>query len=746
MSSQPPSEPHLPESNEDKIQSFLNAFISAAKDQLVQDGAQTKLAHTPFAWNDPTQEISRYKLSDYNAVRTSDSDDERIKRLKRIISTIEKQTSKPTAPAKLPPNLKIDYQNALNQEQFWAATTLQGPVMALAGAGSGKTRTIIYRLSYMLEIGISPSAILLLTFTRKASQEMVHRAAALLANPNAGGIMATTYHGFANTVLRQYAPMIGLPANFTIMDAQDAEDLVDLIRNELKLNKQEKAFPKKERIAEIISKSRNCNTTIPLVIEREFKGLTDFVKDIELIAETYKRYKLANRTLDYDDLMDLLRDALRDCLPFRQALQDQYQYLMIDEFQDTNIVQKQIIDLLAHQSRNIMVVGDDMQSIYAFRGANFENILTFPDTYPDCKIIRLEQNYRSTQDILRFTNAIANSALLGYKKQMRSDLDAQFAPLVARFNDQNAEAEFIVDRILALRERGIPLNQIAVLYRSSFHGNYIQAELLKRNIPYVVVGGIKFVERRQVKDVLAFLRLALNPVDAVCWNRILKLIPGVGAVTTRKIIAAIQDNKGSIDFEQFQKNKFGTELQKLAIMLQFIMQPTVPLPTKIDAIKQYYTPILKLLEPDYELRLQDIDVLYDVACNYNELEKFLTDFALDPPSNKFQNQVRPLIDESEDKPLTLSTIHSSKGLEWFAVFVPHLLDGLFPSTRSMKNVEQFEEERRLFYVACTRTKHQLFLTMPSFVAQWDSYYTMPSRFLIEIDKKSYRLWNKKEEI
>ncbi|MBK8474604.1 MAG: ATP-dependent helicase [Sphingobacteriales bacterium] len=744
---QPPHSPHddpntTPESKEEQVESFLKAF-TATYGQKVK--AETYGSFRITSWDNPSQDIARVRLSDYSPLLLDDTDEERLQRLQKIIADIDQKIIAEPPPSTDTRRYQIDYRNSLNSGQYLAATTLKGPVLVIAGAGSGKTRTVIYRLSYMLENGIPPSEILLLTFTRKAAQEMVRRAQGLLGNPTAvGGITATTYHSFANTVLRAYAPMIGLPPNFTIIDSIDAEDSIDLIRSELKLNKQNKAFPKKDRIAEIISKSRNCGLRIADVVEREFKGLTEYIADLELVASTYKKYKLHNRILDYDDLMDLLRYALRENLPFRRALQQQFKYIMIDEFQDTNIVQKQIIDYLSEQSRNIMVVGDDAQSIYAFRGANFENILTFPATYPDCKVVKLEQNYRSNQHLLDFTNNIANNALLGYKKHLFSETHTPFIPIIAKFRDQQEEASFVVDKILALREKNIPLNQIAVLYRSSYHSNYIQTELLKRSIPYVMIGGIKFVERRQIKDLMAFLRLLLNPVDAVSWNRILKLIPGIGTVTARKIVQAVQAQEGKFDFSKFEKNKFGHELDRLALILNTAADPSVSVPTKIEIVKRYYAPLLQTLETDYELRLSDIDVLYDIACKYEDLEKFLSDFALDPPSNKFQDQVRPLLDESEDKPLTLSTIHSSKGLEWYAVFVPHLLDGLFPSARSLKSITYLEEERRLFYVACSRAKQELYLSLPAYFSQWDYYYTMPTRFIIECAPETYRLYQKGE--
>jgi DNA helicase-2/ATP-dependent DNA helicase PcrA len=506
----------------------------------------------------------------------------------------------------------------------------------------------------------------------------------------------------------------------------------------LHFEKRSRAFPRKSRIQEIISKARNCNVTIGEIIDREFRGLTEFVKDIELIEKVYSEYKKANYLFDYDDLMEFLRDSLKTNLQFRKNVQETFQYIMVDEFQDTNIIQKEIVDLIAEKYRNIMVVGDDSQSIYSFRGANFENILRFPETYSDCKFVRIEQNYRTNQDILNFTNSVINNAKIGYKKKLFSTKTGH-KPIVKRFYNQEDEAEYIVSKILEIREREIPLNQIAVLYRASYHSNFIQAELLKRNIPYIVFGGIRFVERRHVKDIISYLRIILNPLDPVSWNRILKLIPGIGNVTASKIVLHIHKLGGKIDFSNFANYKYSSDLEKLGRVLNQASKQEVIIPEKIEILKVYYSSILKNIESDYKIRLVDIDVLYSLACKYDNLEKFLSDFALDPPSNRYQNQTSPLIDETDDKPLILSTVHSAKGLEWNSVFIPHLLDGLFPSDRAVGNIEEIEEERRIFYVACTRAKEQLYLTMPSHVASWDAFFTLPSRFLVEVRKEKYEL-------
>ncbi|MBC7475338.1 MAG: ATP-dependent helicase [Candidatus Sericytochromatia bacterium] len=683
-----------------------------------------------YSWNIP--------MSTYNQPKISEELKEKIKRLEKICQSIENKKFEfdETESTK---SLKIDYKKSLNPSQYFAVSNINGSLLVIAGAGSGKTRTIIYRVSYMLEHDIAPENILLLTFTKKASKEMVDRSITLLNDMRGENIMAGTFHSFSNYVIRKYHKILNIQPNFTIIDTSDSEDIIDLIRQELKFSKKEKAFPKKSRIYTIISKSRNCNLTVESIIDREYKGLKEFVEEIKLIAETYHEYKKGNNIFDYDDLMDFLCQSLKNNALFRERIQEKYKYIMVDEFQDTNVVQREIVDLIASKYKNIMVVGDDSQSIYAFRGADIENILRFPETYPDCKVIKIEQNYRSNQDILSFSNAIVSNAKIGYKKNLFSNNTNVGKPIIKKFYSQEDEAAFIVKNILKLREENIPLKEIAIIYRSSFHANFIQAELLKRNIPYIVYGGLKFTERRHVKDIIAYLRLTFNPMDAIAWNRILKIIPGIGGSSASKIIRQIQDSSGVLETSQFKGKKFLKDLNNLSELIGQVAQEQINIAKKVEMIKDYYTPILKMIEDDYQVRLLDIDVLYSLACNYEKLEKFLSDFALEPPSNNFQNRATPLIDETEESPLTLSTIHSSKGLEWNTVFMPHLLDGLLPSSNSLGNLEDLEEERRLFYVGCTRAKERLFLTMPAHVASWDSFLTHPSRFIIEIDRVKYNL-------
>jgi DNA helicase II / ATP-dependent DNA helicase PcrA len=681
-------------------------------------------------------DLSTVSINEYPEVEQTDRTTRKLDELKSIIQTIESRASVP-AEIKLGKSYRIDYRMELNQAQLEAVTTIDGPVLVIAGAGSGKTRVIVHRVAFMIENGISPEEILLLTFTRKAAGEMLGRVQQLLKDNAAQKVFGGTFHSFSNYVLRKYSNILGIPNNFTIIDEEDSADTIDLIRSELKIEKKEKAFPRKNRIQEIISSARNRNLPIQEVIENEFSGLKDFISHIELINQGYEKYKKICRIFDYDDLMDVLRNSLRDNAAFRRALQKVYRYIMVDEYQDTNIVQKEIIEYLAGGSRNILVVGDDSQSIYSFRGANYENILRFPQKYPDCKVIKIEENYRSNQKILDFTNDIILNAKIGYKKRLYSKITNDNLPLVRKFYDQEAEAGFIVDRILEYREKGVALNQIAILVRAFWHARYIEIELNRRSIPYIAVGGLRFNERKHVRDVISYLRIIQNPYDAVAWHRVLKYLPGVGFVTAGKIMGNIISEKG-MNLAVFEKAKFAEELKSLIDMLERAKDNTIPIPRKIEIIKEYYAPILQSREYDYQVRLLDINVLIDLSSKYDELEKFLTEFALDPPSRNFGSKAVPLIDETEDKPLTVSTIHSAKGLEWYAVIIPHALDGLIPSVRSLNNIEELEEERRLFYVACSRAKQDLIITMRSYVASYNAFLSYPSRFLVEISKERFQ--------
>lgn len=710
---------------EDLLSQFLsNIAVSKKPDDIV-------------AYPSNSDEFGETSLADYPVLEVSSELQKKITKLNSIVAKLEEKPLPKINELTLSKSYKVDYRKSLNNEQLVATVSTNGPVLVIAGAGSGKTRVIVHRLSFLIENGVSPNEILLLTFTRKSAKEMISRAEELLQNKLAEKINGGTFHSFANHALRKYSNLIQIPPNFTIIDTGDSEDTIDLIRTELKYDKTGKAFPKKSRIYEIISSARNRNLTIAQVIENEFTGLIENIKDIDLIFRGYTKYKEISQIFDYDDLMEVLRDKLRDNVDFRRKIQKEYSYVMVDEFQDTNILQKEIVDFIAAEHKNIMVVGDDSQSIYSFRGANYENILRFPETYPDCIIVKIQQNYRSNQSLLNFTNEIVQNAKIGYKKLLYSTNNNVFKPIIKKFYDQELEAEFIVSKVIELREKGIELKNIAVLNRAAWHWSYVELELRKRGIPYITVGGLAFHEKMHIKDLISYLRILVNPYDAVAWHRILKLLPGIGKITASNIVTEVRNNKGKINIGNYQKKKFYTEINGLATMLKNASDEKISVASKIGIINNYYLPILQSRESDFNIRVLDIEVFCDLAAKYDDLQKFLSDFALEPPSKKFGDKTTPLIDESEEKPMTLSTVHSSKGLEWYCVFIPHALDGLFPSVRAIKNIEEVEEERRLFYVACSRAKEELYITMPSFVKTYNGFLSYPSRFLIEIDKDKY---------
>jgi DNA helicase-2/ATP-dependent DNA helicase PcrA len=707
--------------------------------EFLGDIGKRKIIRGDYEIGPSPNEFDQITIDDYLPVEIPEEVETKITHLQRIASEIDTRPPVIIDKSQLSKNFKVDYLKRLNDQQLAAVLSIDGPVLVIAGAGTGKTRIIVYRVSYLIEKGIDPQHILLLTFTRKASQEMLGRVQGLLSDKNVGHVVGGTFHSFANMVLRRYCNLLGIPPRFTILDQGDSEDVVDIIRNELKFSRSNKAFPKKSRIYEIISSARNRLITIGEVIRKDFSGLIDYIRDIELIYSGYTKYKKLTNTFDYDDLMEVLHGKLQENAVFREKLQDQFWYIMVDEYQDTNLVQKQIVDFLAGTRKNVMVVGDDSQSIYSFRGANYENILRFPETYPECKVIKIEENYRSTRNLLRFSNSINDSSRLGYKKKLFSHLESSFVPGIKKFYHQSDEAEFIVDEIMELREKGINMNEIAVLVRAAWHWRYVELELNKRSIPYVTVGGIKFNERRHVKDIVAYLKLLLNPYDAIAWNRILKLLPGIGQVTAGTITRKILNDQGELIIKNYLKRNFYNELEKLNSTLKQAVSPKMSLISRIEVLKKYYSPILQSLENDYRVRLLDIDVLRDMATKYDDLEKFLSELSLDPPSRQFSKQATPAIDEDEEGRVVLSTVHSAKGLEWHTVFISHSLDGLFPNSKSLNNIEDLEEERRLFYVACSRAKQGLYVTMPSQVYNYNGFFSHPSRFLIEIDKENYEM-------
>lgn len=674
---------------------------------------------------------------DYEYAVIDKDTEKQIAELQKISSSIEDKVISAQADSQ-DKKYKIDYQSELNSEQFTAVTIVDKPLLVIAGAGSGKTRIITYKVSYLLENGLKPSEILLLTFTRKAANEMLSRVEKLLGPEYVKGILGGTFHGFANAILRRYASLLGIKSNFTIIDTEDAEDIIHFVKDELNFpsRKNGRAFPKKGKVYTIISRSKNLELSIAETIEKFFPEDIDFIGEIEEIKKKFKDYKNKSNLMDYDDLLEAFRDHLKNNKDFREVLQNNIKYILVDEYQDTNNIQREIVELLVGDKPNITIVGDDAQSIYAFRGANFENILRFPQAFPNCQVVKIEENYRSNQGILDFTNDIIANAQIGFKKQLRSSKYTGKKPLIKKFSSGIEEAEYVVQRIVATKGANLDFSDFAVLTRASWHSNYIQAELMKYNIPFVVVGGIKFSERRHIKDIIAFLRIITNPLDKVAWNRVLKLSGGIGKVRAEEITNYIHANNGIINFELFKNKNFYDNLHKYQELFNAFLNTDFTPSEITEKLILFYKPILKQLEDDYEIREKDLETFLTISQKYLTLDEFLSDFTLEPPSNRYQEDQTPVLD-NDRKPLVVSTIHSAKGLEWHSVFIPFALDGILPSHKSFLSIQELEEERRLFYVASSRAKENLYITMPSAVSAWDVVFDKPSRFLAELNQENY---------
>ncbi|MFH1128334.1 MAG: ATP-dependent helicase [Candidatus Omnitrophota bacterium] len=612
---------------------------------------------------------------------------------------------------------KASFKQELNPSQLEAVESIDGPHLIIAGAGSGKTRILVYRVANLVQKGVRPDEILLLTFTRKAAQEMLHRASRLL-DERCEKVSGGTFHSFANSILRKYAAVFQIANNFSILDQSDAEDTLNLLRTQLGYHKFKERFPRKKAILEVISKSINKSENLESVLYNEYPQFIEWSQEVKKIRDAYTGYKLSKSLLDYDDLLVYLKNLLLKHDNIRCSLSKKYRYIMVDEYQDTNKLQAQIVYLLASEHKNVMVVGDDSQSIYSFRGANFKNIMDFPKLFKDASVITLEENYRSTQPILNMTNQVIRLAKEKFEKNLYTKKEGGKLPLFIDTRDEFAQSKYIADKILELREEGVELGDIAVLFRSGWHSNDLEVELANRNLPFVKYGGQKFVEAAHIKDVISYLRLVQNPSDQISWYRALLLLKGIGPKTAERIIAEIAKNNTILEIDP----KFTEKINGLKPLLG-LLKDIDPLKHKpgemIRVFLKYYQPLLKEKYDDFNKRLNDLDSLERIAFRYGTLEQFLTDMALEPPEKSI---VEPGIKDKDDSSLTLSTIHSAKGLEWHTVFVIYLAEGHLPSYLSLEDEEAIEEERRLFYVALTRAKENLFLLKPHIDRSPRSYF------------------------
>ncbi len=646
--------------------------------------------------------------------------------------------------------IHIDYAAELNEQQFAAVTASPGPLLVIAGAGSGKTRTLTYRVAYLLENGIDPRNILLLTFTNKAARQMLDRVANLLP-VDASGLWGGTFHSIGNRMLRRHGSALGYSSGFTIMDREDQKDLIDTVVAAAGINPKEIRFPKGDVLAEIFSFVINTETPLDALLAEKFPYFLPLLEQIRDVHERYEKKKKNTNSMDFDDLLEKTLRMLLEHEHIADFYRRQFQFILVDEYQDTNKIQADFIDTLAVQHRNVMVVGDDAQSIYSWRGANFKNILAFPERYPDAQVFKIELNYRSVPEILR----VANAAIAGNVKQFRKELAAtrtsnSFRPAVVGLNDGSEQARFVAQRILELRDEGIELNEIAVLYRAHYHAIELQLELSRRGIPYVITSGVRFFEQAHVKDVTSFVRFVANPRDEVAFKRMVKLLPGIGNKSAdnywNAIVAGIGDPGSSVNFGALLRAvQVGAKSKKLWEQLAHTLdeiapggKPNPPSEMITSIVEAIYDDYAKANFTNYELRREDLNQLAAFARQFKDIDEFLSQLALISNIDS-----EPALDQSTDtEAVNLSSVHQAKGLEYHTVFVIWLTDGMFPSTRSLETRDAIEEERRLFYVAITRARDELYLTFPHMRLSggFGDIFQRPSRFLKEIPNTLIEDW------
>ena len=620
----------------------------------------------------------------------------------------------------------------LNRSQHEAVTHLDGPLLVVAGAGSGKTRTLVYRVAHLLELGILPENLLLLTFTRRASQEMLWRAS-LLLDESCQDVAGGTFHAMSNMLLRRYGYHIGYSPNFTIIDRSDAEGVINILKSSLSMSGAGKRFPTKRVILNMISKAVNRSTDLESLLYDEYEHLEEFLNDIILLQKHYKDFKVEHGLMDYDDLLVNLKRVLTENEQVREEVSQRFQYIMVDEYQDTNAIQAEIVRLMASTHNNVMAVGDDSQSIYSFRGADFRNIMDFPRIFPNTKVIKLEENYRSTQPILSMTNAIIEQADEKYTKTLFTKVEGGKKPELYNAADAGEEAGYVAGRIEEMQKEGLPLKEMAVLFRSGFHSYKLEIELASRGILFEKRGGLKLTESAHIKDILSYFRILVNDQDNLSWNRILLLLDKIGPKTAQKILAVIKTSEDQFaalaEYQAAPGWKKG--VVDLAAVLLLLKDPVLTPVEQFEIISEYYRPIFeRIYYDDYPKRSRDIEQLKTIIAGYESLAAFVDDTALDPPESV-------IVEDASDK-LVLSTVHSAKGLEWDTVFIISLAEGKFPVSQALPG-EQWEEERRLLYVAATRAKRKLFMTYPREVMSVDRQFSRAplSPFLAEIPHGFY---------
>lgn len=641
-------------------------------------------------------------------------------------------------------NYTIDYEGLLNDAQFKAVMHGQGPSLVVAGAGTGKTRTLIYRLARLIESGTDPKSILLLTFTRRAAWEMLRRASTIL-DDRCKRVQGGTFHHYCSKLLHQHAEKIGYPEQFTIIDSSDAMDTINLLRGRLDSIKSKKRFPKKSTLYSIFSSSVNKLMPIHEVLEQEYPQFKQHSDIIQNLFKEYRQYKQANFVMDFDDLLVNTRNLLRDRDDVRESVAFSHKHVMVDEYQDTNSLQADLTELFSCVHGNVMAVGDDAQSIYSFRGADPANMKQFPDRFSGTKLIKLEENYRSTQRILDLANRILSQSKETFEKNLFTNNEQGDLPGLVKAANMNDQSRFLSQMILNLREQGRDLDEMAVLFRNGRDSYDLEVELNKKNIPFIKFGGQKFTEAAHVKDVLAHLRIYINPQDTISWNRALMLMDGVGPKTAEEFFqwARTSDEPFRPHKAPHASDRYMKQMKALSDLFSDLKNSDGNVPEQLKAVVDYYRSFCKKRFDDHPKRMKDLETFVDISGTYRSLQHLVEEVALDPIE---ATAIDTEATSKDENPLVLSTIHSAKGLEWGAVFLIQCLDGIIPSGYAIDDPQQMEEEIRLVYVAVTRAKDQIFLTYPAMHQSfYGDYFTKPSRFIEDLPDSVIEPWMLVEE-
>lgn len=621
---------------------------------------------------------------------------------------------------------RVDFAAELNAQQLQAVTAPPGPALVLAGAGSGKTRTLTYRVAYLLENAVPAAQILLLTFTNKASREMLERVAALVPH-DLRDLWGGTFHSIGNRILRRHPREAGYEDGFTVMDREDADELLQSVLMEIEERGKIVDLPVKPSVVgDVLSYAVNVGKSVGDVIQEKYPQVEDFADLMEAAAKRYSVRKREINALDFDDLLVRTVELLRNNPEVAERYQKQFQFVLVDEYQDTNPLQSELIDLLSCYHRNLMAVGDDAQAIYSWRGADHRNILSFGKRYPGANIYKVETNYRSSPEILQVANATLDRLENTYRKELVAARPSAELPKVIPVQSGGQQARFIVSRMVELSEAGIGWADMAVLYRAHFHSMELQMEMTRAGIPFQITSGLRFFEQAHIKDVGAFLKFVVNPRDEVAFKRMVKLLPGIGARSADGLWKAVAPlGKQAIDARANSDESFGLgeEISKLKVpakaaaawkqlghTLEELLphgRPVAPLRMLQSVREALYDDYARTKFPDFDNRREDLNTLAQFASQYTGAEEFLDQLALLGVAEQ-----EGITRDPEDEYVTLSSVHQAKGLEWKAVFVIWLTEGMFPSQRSMGNMDALEEERRLFYVAVTRAENELYLTWP----------------------------------